>query len=54
MLTSPDITFDWHSKVILDVIKHRSLQRAMEKLGIELVPVKKNQLTSLLSRQKST
>ena len=54
ILTSPDITFDWHSKVILDVIKHRSLQRAMEKLGIELVPVKKNQLTSLLSRQKST
>ena len=33
ILTSPDITFDWHSKAILDVIKHRSLQRSLEKLS---------------------
>lgn len=32
LLTSPDITFDWHSLVILDAIRHRSLQRSMEKL----------------------
>ncbi len=32
LLTSPDITFDWHSLVILDAIRHRSLQRSLEKL----------------------
>lgn len=32
LLASPDISFDWHSKVILDAIKHRSLQRSLEKL----------------------
>ena len=32
LLASPDITFDWHSLVILDAIKHRSLQRSLEKL----------------------
>jgi len=34
LLASPDITFDWHSKVILDAVKHRSLQRSLEKLKI--------------------
>lgn len=33
ILASPDITFDWHSKVILDALKHRSLQKSLEKLG---------------------
>ncbi|MCX5996889.1 MAG: geranylgeranyl reductase family protein [Chloroflexi bacterium] len=32
LLTSPDITFDWHSMVILDAIRHRSLQKSLEKL----------------------
>jgi len=32
LLASPDITFDWHGKVILDAIRHRSLQRSLEKL----------------------
>ena len=32
LLISPDITFDWHSLVILDAIRHRSLQRSLEKL----------------------
>ena len=34
LLTSPDITFDWHGKVILDAIKHRSLQRSLEKFKL--------------------
>ena len=34
LLTSPDITFDWHSLVILDAIRHRSLQRSLEKLKV--------------------
>jgi digeranylgeranylglycerophospholipid reductase len=38
ILTSPDITFDWHGKVILDALKHRSLQRSLEKLGMAPVP----------------
>ncbi|MCX6004961.1 MAG: NAD(P)/FAD-dependent oxidoreductase [Chloroflexi bacterium] len=42
ILTSPDITFDWHSKVILDVIKHRSLQKSLEKLNLGFLTVKKN------------
>ncbi len=33
LLASPDITFDWHSKVILDAIKHRSLERSLAKLN---------------------
>jgi geranylgeranyl reductase family protein len=37
LLASPDISFDWHSKVILDAIRHRSLQRSLEKLG-KLLP----------------
>jgi len=36
LLASPDITFDWHGKVILDAIRHRSLQRSMEKLKMGL------------------
>ena len=28
-LTSPDITFDWHGKIIIEAIKHRSLQRSL-------------------------
>jgi flavin-dependent dehydrogenase len=38
ILTSPDVTFDWHGKVILDALKHRSLQRSLEKLGIPPLP----------------
>jgi len=34
LLTSPDITFDWHSKVIVDAIRHRSLQRSLEKFKL--------------------
>jgi digeranylgeranylglycerophospholipid reductase len=34
-LTSPDITFDWHSKIITEAIKHRSLQRSLEKLKLK-------------------
>ncbi len=34
LLTSPDITFDWHGKVILDAIKHRSLQRSLERFKL--------------------
>jgi geranylgeranyl reductase family protein len=34
ILASPDITFDWHSHVILDVIKHGSLQKALAKLKL--------------------
>jgi len=34
LLTSPDITFDWHGKVILDAIRHRSLQRSLEKFKL--------------------
>lgn len=40
ILTSPDITFDWHSKVILDVIRHRSLQKALEKLNLDTMVTK--------------
>jgi len=36
LLSSPDITFDWHGKVILDAIRHRSLQRSLEKLKMSL------------------
>jgi digeranylgeranylglycerophospholipid reductase len=36
LLASPDITFDWHGKVILDAVRHRSLQRSMEKLKMGL------------------
>ncbi len=38
LLSSPDITFDWHGKVILDAIRHRSLQRSLEKLKMGLPP----------------
>jgi hypothetical protein len=34
ILASPDITFDWHGKVILDALKYRSLQRSLDKLGL--------------------
>jgi len=34
LLTSPDINFDWHGKVILDAIRHRSLQRSLEKFRL--------------------
>ncbi len=33
LLASPDITFDWHSKIILDAIRHRSLQRSLKKIN---------------------
>lgn len=39
ILTSPDITFDWHGRVILDALKHRSLQRSLEKLGFAPAPL---------------
>ena len=32
-LTSPDITFDWHGKIIIEAIKHRSLQRSLEEFN---------------------
>jgi digeranylgeranylglycerophospholipid reductase len=38
ILTSPDITFDWHGKVIFDALKHQSLQRSLEKLGMPASP----------------
>ncbi len=38
ILTSPDITFDWHGKAIFDALKYRSLQRSLEKLGLVRVP----------------
>jgi geranylgeranyl reductase family protein len=38
ILASPDITFDWHGKVILDAFKYRSLQRSLEKLGMGVPP----------------
>jgi geranylgeranyl reductase family protein len=38
ILTSPDITFDWHGKAIFDALKYRSLQRSLEKLGMSPVP----------------
>jgi len=38
LLASPDITFDWHSKIILDAIKHRSLQRSLEKIRRTKIP----------------
>ena len=38
ILASPDITFDWHGQVIFDALKHRSLQRSLEKLGMAPVP----------------
>lgn len=34
-LTSPDITFDWHSKIITEAVKHQSLQRALEKFDLK-------------------
>ncbi|MBN1690500.1 MAG: NAD(P)/FAD-dependent oxidoreductase [Dehalococcoidia bacterium] len=34
LLASPDITFDWHGKVIVDAIRHRSLQRSLEKFKL--------------------
>jgi len=34
-LTSPDITFDWHSKIITEAIKHRSLQRSLDKFNLK-------------------
>jgi digeranylgeranylglycerophospholipid reductase len=34
-LTSPDISFDWHSKIITEAIKHRSLQRSLEKFNLK-------------------
>jgi digeranylgeranylglycerophospholipid reductase len=40
ILASPDITFDWHGKAILDALKHRSLQRSLEKLGLGPAPQK--------------
>jgi digeranylgeranylglycerophospholipid reductase len=36
LLTSPDVTFDWHSNIILDAIKHRSLQRSLERLHLKM------------------
>jgi len=36
LLASPDITFDWHGKVIMDAIRHRSLQRSLDKLKLGL------------------
>ncbi|MGD0354189.1 MAG: NAD(P)/FAD-dependent oxidoreductase [Dehalococcoidia bacterium] len=36
LLASPDITFDWHSNVILDAIKHRSLDKSLGKLNLRL------------------
>jgi digeranylgeranylglycerophospholipid reductase len=38
ILASPDITFDWHGKVIFDALKYRSLQRSLEKLGMSPAP----------------
>ena len=32
-LASPDISFDWHGKIITEAIKHRSLQRSLEELS---------------------
>ena len=32
VLASPDISFDWHSNIILNAIKHKSLQRALKLL----------------------
>ena len=34
-LTSPDISFDWHSKIITEAIKHRSLQRALKEFHLK-------------------
>ncbi len=36
LLASPDVTFDWHSNVILDAIKHHSLQKSLAKLNSRL------------------
>ncbi len=33
LLASPDITFDWHSNIILDAIKHRTLEKSLAKLS---------------------
>jgi len=33
ILSSPDISFDWHGRVIFDAMKHRSLQKSLRKLG---------------------
>ncbi|MHB8084481.1 MAG: geranylgeranyl reductase family protein [Dehalococcoidia bacterium] len=33
LLASPDVTFDWHSNIILDAIKHRSLEKSLAKLS---------------------
>jgi digeranylgeranylglycerophospholipid reductase len=32
ILASPDITFDWHGKAVLDALKHRSLQRSLSRM----------------------
>lgn len=32
-LTSPDISFDWHGKIIIEAIKHRSLQRSLKEFN---------------------
>ncbi|HEX75504.1 MAG TPA: NAD(P)/FAD-dependent oxidoreductase [Dehalococcoidia bacterium] len=34
ILASPDVSFDWHSNVILDAIKHKSLQRVVQRFNI--------------------
>jgi flavin-dependent dehydrogenase len=39
ILASPDITFDWHSNVILDAIKYGSLQRALARLSMKPPPL---------------
>lgn len=36
-LTSPDITFDWHGKIIIEAIKHRSLQKSLEQFNRSLL-----------------
>lgn len=41
ILASPGITFDRHSEIILQAVKHRSVQVALEKLKIKPLPSKK-------------
>lgn len=40
ILSSPDITFDWHGRVIFDALKYKSLQRSLEKLGMPATPAR--------------
>lgn len=41
LLASPDVTFDWHSNIIMDAIKHRSLQKSLERFKLRTpVPFK--------------